>query len=161
MLRRRHIAASPVRKAAATWTAITDLAAVTFERSDAIHEADVRELFEAIAPAGCALVAGGHLDRCPLTLVAPPLHLEIGTVSGEQAFRTLDAENVNPVPGAATSVAWMLYVPCPDGLAALIDQVILGHVHVSTDDPPPPERTNSAATSAEIDLSRLDPAHRN
>lgn len=161
MLRHREIAASPARTAAATWTAITDLVAITLDRSNTIDGTAVQREFEAMAPAGRALVAAGHLDREQLTLVAPPLHLTVGTVSGEQALRELDEENANPVPGAATATTWTVYLPRPDGLATLIDDVIAGLDHVSTDSPPASDQDNAAPSKSNIDLGRLDPSRRN
>ena len=50
------------------------------------------------------LVAGGHLDKHALVVVADPVYLNITTVSGIAATN-LD-EDLGPVPGGATSTEW-------------------------------------------------------
>ena len=173
MDRHREIAASPVRTVGAAWTAITDLAVSTLDQSPNIDGGDVRRTFDAVAAAGHALVAGGQLNDQPLILAAAPLQLAFRTVSGEGAFRTLEDENLNPVPGAATASDWMLYLPRPAGLAALVDEVAAGVAHVSTTElhekgadgvvgastTEPREKAAPDGFSAPptIDLRRLDP----
>lgn len=157
MARRRDIAGSPVRTAGATWTAITELIAVTLGRSSAIEAEAVREALRTVAPAGHALVAGGHLDRARLTVVASPLYLTIGTVSGEGAFRASEEENLSPVPGAADAQAWNLYLPRPAGLGELLDEVADGIDHISTGSPPDEDEATRGRADALIDLKRLDP----
>jgi hypothetical protein len=156
--RRRDIASTPVRTAAGTWEAITDLITVTLERAPKVAASDVRAACDSIGDAGRALVAGGHLDRSPLTVIASTLYLMVGTVSGDAAFQALDDENPNPVPGAGTAETWTVYLPRPNQLAALVDECTDGVAHVSTAAPPTekssPVTTKSAAT---IDLRRLDP----
>lgn len=132
----------------------------TLDRSDAIAGSDVRDALESIAPAGCALVASGNLDRVVLTVIAEPLRLTIGTISGELAFKALDDENLNDVPGASTAEAWTIYLPATGGLAPLVNEVVDGVAGVATS-PPPPETTDRAASSVPtIDLRLLDPQQR-
>jgi hypothetical protein len=158
--RHRDIAASPVRTAAETWTAISNLIASTLDRSPNFSSAHVAAHVESAAPAGRALVAAGYLDRSNLTLIAGPLRLTIKTVSGETAFRALEDENPNPVPGAATCDAWMLYLPTPPGLATLVTEVAAEAEHISSDDPPSDVDATDTKAAAVIDLRRLDPTLR-
>ncbi len=160
MSRHRDLAASPVRTAAETWEAIAELVAVTLDPSTTMDVEDVRRTFDAVAPAGLALVAAGHLDRMPLTVIAPPLHLTIGTVTGEAAFRALEDENLNPVPGAATADSWMLYLPRPAGLAGLVDEVAKGVSGVSTAEPPAASAIGAPRSATTVELRRLDPEQR-
>lgn len=155
MNRNRAIASSPVRTAAATWQAITELAVVTLDRSPEIDGSDVSRTFDTIKAAGCALVAAGYTDDRPLVIDAPPLQLTIRTVSGVEAFGALDDENSNPVPGAATSDAWTLHLPRPEGLAALVDEVASGVSNVSTGESR--KQSALAGTPPTLDLRRLDP----
>jgi len=154
MDRNREIAGSPVRTAGETWTTITELVAATLDWSPNIDGHDVRRTLNAVGAAGRALVAAGKLNTQPLTLVVASLRLAIRTVSGEDAFRALDDENPNPVPGAATATDWVLHIPRPDGLAALIDEVVQDVSHISLD---PPGVKEEARTSHAINLGRLDP----
>lgn len=156
MTRHRDIAASPVRAALETWETIANLIVSTLERSPDLNEADIRYVMDSLTPVGLALVAPGHLDRQPLTLTAAPLHLTINTCSGEGALRALEEENLNPVPGAAIASNWMLYIPRPDGIAPLIDDVTTDLINVSTDPAPASSTTESkASTAVDIDLGRL------
>lgn len=156
MTRHRDIAASPVRTAFETWETIANLIVSTLERSPDLDGADIRHTLDSLTPVGLALVAPGHLDRQPLTLTAAPLHLTINTRSGEEALRALEEENLNPVPGAATASNWMLYIPRPDGIAALIDEITSDLTRVSTDPAPASSTIESAAsTGVDIDLGRL------
>lgn len=157
MSRHRDIAASPVRTAGATWATITDLVVATLDRSSSIDAANVRHALDAVAGAGCALIASGYLDRMSLTVIAPPLHLTIGTVTGEAAFRAFEDENLSPVPGAATAAAWMIYLPRPTGLAPLVDEVTHGLDGISTAEPPAETSAGAEKSLVGIDLRRLDP----
>ena len=143
MDRHRKIAGSPVRTANEVWTVITNLVVVTLDRSPDIDGRDVRRTLDAFGAAGRALIAAGKLNTASITLVAVPLRLAIHTVSGEDAFRALEDENLNPVPGASTAADWILHVPRPDGLAALVDEVVQGITHVSTDRPDVTEATKT------------------
>lgn len=160
MARHRTLAASPVRSAAEVWDKASDLVATTLAKSDSITEVDVRSVFDTLRAAGHALVAGGHLDREPITVVAEPLRLTVGTATGTNAFAALEAENDSPVPGAATATQWTVHLPRPSGLASLINEVAAGVDHATSDDPPS-ENEKAATASAVLDLRRLDPAQRN
>lgn len=160
MERHRDIAASPARTTGAAWDAITDLVAETLGRSPAIDGAIVRAAFGSVAPAGQALIAAGYLDKLRITVVASPLRLTIGTVSGEAAFRALDDETAGSVPGAATAESWMAYLPRPSGLARLIDEVAEGIAEVSTAEPLTETSDRESRSSMSIDLRRLDPTNR-
>lgn len=161
MARRRQIAASPVRSAAEAWGVIGDLVASTLSKSPAITDTEVKGVMDALAPAGIALVASGYTESKPIHVVACPLYLTMTTVGGEDAFSAMDDENLNPVPGAATADEWTVYLPKPDGLSALVEEVVRGVDHASTDDPPTEPATKEAsADTPTIDLSRLDPRNR-
>lgn len=161
--RHREIAASPARSAGQAWSAIGDLVATTLDRSTSIDRHDVDGVFVALMPAGRALVSGGHLDRDAITVVAGSLHLTINCISGERALTLIDEENLNQVPGAATATDWTIYLPRPGGLGLLIDDVVKGVSHVSTDAAPPedtPLRADAGKVVSSIDFSRLDPGRR-
>ena len=111
MLRYRTIAAAPVRSASATWQVITGLVADTIATVRRAFPVRSRAGHVAAAPAGRMLIAGGHLDRHPLTLIAGLVHCEITTVSGTAALTT--EENLNPVPGAAGAETFTIYLPSP------------------------------------------------
>lgn len=160
MARHRAVAASPVRTAAEAWAAISELVAVTLDRSDDIDGDDVRRTLDAAAPAGTALVAAGYTGSTDITVVAGPLYLTIGTVTGADAFKTQTDENHNPVPGAATAKGWTVYLPNPPGLASLVEDIAAESEHLSADSPPAEASNASNSTSATIDLRRLDPSRR-
>jgi hypothetical protein len=129
MLRYRTIAASPVRSASATWQAIADLVADTIAMSSALSRTDAEEAMSAAAAAGRMLVAGGHLDRYPLTLVAGRVYCEITTTSGTAALDT--EENLNPVPGAADAERFTIYLPSPDPLKETVSAAVASHPRLS------------------------------
>jgi hypothetical protein len=152
MLRYRTIAASPLRSASATWQVITDLIADTVATSSALSRADAVEAMSVAAPAGRMLVAGGHLDRYPLTLVAGLVYCEITTVSGAAA---LDAEeNLNPVPGAVGAEAFTIYLPSPVPLGAAVLAAVAGHTRLSGA-VPAAESQPAARSGPLIDLDAL------
>ncbi|WP_201247720.1 MULTISPECIES: hypothetical protein [Frankia] len=105
------MAASPVRSASATWTVITDLIADTVAQSSSLSRDEAGRAMSAAEAVGRMLIAGGHLNKHPVTLVAGKVHCEITTVSGAAAL-TLE-ENLNPVPGAAGADDFMIYLPSP------------------------------------------------
>ena len=111
MLRNRTIAASPVRSASATWQVITGLVADTIATSAALSRSEAEQAMSVAASAGRMLIAGGHLDQHPLTLVAGLVHCRISTVSGTAALTA--EENLNPVPGAAAAKTFTIYLPIP------------------------------------------------
>jgi len=80
------------------------------------------------------LVAGGHLEGHPVTLVAGEVHCEITTVSGTAALTT--EENRNPVPGAAGADSYTVYLPSPEPLQDLTKAAAAGHSCLSYASPP-------------------------
>lgn len=160
MARHRDIASSPVRTAAETWTIISELITVTLDRSSAIDGNDVRRALDSAGPAGTALVAAGYTNSDDVTVVADPLRLTIRTVSGAEAFKAEIEENLNPVPGAATAVDWMVYLPKTDGLAPLIEDVVTASDHLSAGAPPAESKKATDVATSTIDLRRLDPSRR-
>ena len=155
MLRYRTIAASPVRSASATWQVITGLVADTIAVSAALSASEAEQAMSVAAPAGRMLIAGGHLDRHPLTLVAGLLHCEIATVSGTAAL-TLE-ENLNPVPGAAGAETFTIYLPRPDPLGPIVSAAVAGHSRLS-DAVPPAEPKIEASSAPLVDLDALQKA---
>jgi hypothetical protein len=152
MLRYRTIAAAPVRSASATWQIITSLVADTIATAAALSRSEAEQAMSAAAPAGRMLVAGGHLDRHPLTLIAGLVHCEITTASGTVALTA--EENLNPVPGAADAETFTIYLPSPDPLGAVVSAAVAGHVRLSG--ATPPAEPQAAASSAPlIDLAAL------
>lgn len=134
MRRHRDIAAAPSRSATATWQAITDLVADTLDRSPHIDRADVESVMATAAVVGRPLVAGGHLDQHPLTLVADPVHCTIRTVSGTGALSL--EENLNPIPGGGQATGFMLHLPTPDPLEGVVRVTAERSPHLSADPPP-------------------------
>lgn len=152
MLRHRTIAASPARSASAAWQVITGLVADTIAASAALSRSEAEQAMSVGAPAGRMLIAGGHLDRQPLTLVAGLVHCEITTVSGSSALTA--EENLNPVPGAADAETFTIYLPSPDPLGPVVAAAAAGHARLS--DAAPPAEPKAAASSAPlIDLEAL------
>ena len=152
MQRRREIAAAPQRSASETVETIGDLVRDTLTASATLDGAEIDEALDTARPALLALVAGGHLDRNPVVLVAAQLHLSITTVSGDGAL-TLD-ENLTVVPGAATASTWTLYLPTTDPLAELVKTTAKKHERLSAEQPPE-DAPAAAASQASIDLEAL------
>lgn len=98
------------------------------------------------------LVAGGHLDRHPVTLIAGAVRCEIITISGTAALTA--EENLNPIPGAADATAYMIYLPTPDPLQATVADVVVGHDRLS-DAEPPAARSQAASAGPLIDTEAL------
>ena len=153
MLRYRTVAAAPVRIASATWQIITDLVADTIAASGTLTRSDAMEAMAAAAPAGRMLVAGGHLDRHPLTLVAGLVHCEITTVSGTAALTT--EENLNPIPGAADATTYTIYLPAPVPLAAVVAEAADGHPRLSDARPPAAVDKKTAGAGPLIDMNAV------
>jgi hypothetical protein len=122
MLRRRDVAASPVRRADEAWTVIVELIADTLDRSAAIDRADVLDAFGVAAIIGPRLVAARHLEKSPVVLVAELVHLSICTVSGVEAISI--EENLGPVPGGSSASTWRVHLPAPDPLNADITAAV-------------------------------------
>lgn len=151
MKRTRIIAASPTRSASATWVRIEALIAETLEPASAIDDADVQAAVEAARPVGRLLVAGGHLDREPVVLVAGPVHLTILTVSGDGALAQVEPASV---PGAALATSWMLYLPSPAPLTDSVAAIAANHVNLSTGEPLEEELAPAAASIDRAALAR-------
>ncbi|GAA5121303.1 hypothetical protein [Haloechinothrix salitolerans] len=152
MLRRRQIAASPLRGASETWTVVTQLVADTIATSSALARDEAEAAMQAAASAGRMLIAGGHLDRHPLTLIAGAAHCEITTTYGKPALT--HEENLNPIPGAAKAENFTIYLPSPPPLQAVISEVVADH-HNLSDAAPPAELSRSASAGALIDTDAL------
>lgn len=136
MQRHRDIAAAPCRASAATWQVITDLVVDTLDRSPHLARANVEAVMLTARIAGLPLVAGGHLDTHPITLVAGSVNCTIGTVSGTAALSL--EENLSPIPGAASATGFTVYLPVTDPLADLIRGTARRSPHLSAE-PPDPE----------------------
>jgi hypothetical protein len=152
MLRYRTIAAAPVRSASATWQVITALVADTIATSATLTRSEAEQAMSGAAPAGRMLIAGGHLDQHPLTLITGLVHCEITTVSGTAALTA--EENLNPVPGAAAAETFTIYLPSPDPLGPVVTAAVAGHARLSGATPPS-EPLTAASTEPIIDLGAL------
>lgn len=152
MLRHRTIAAAPLRSASATWRVITDLVADTIAKSSALSREEAEQAMSAAAAAGRMLIAGGHLDRHPITLSAGAVHCEITTVSGTAALTA--EENLNPIPGAANADSFTIYLPAPDPLQGLVAETVAGHDRLSGSKPPAP-RSEAGKAGPLIDTAAL------
>ena len=155
MRRHRQIAATPARPASGAWAAVSQMVVDTLDRSTLISRADLETAMAFVAPVGALLVAGGHLDRYPLVVVAHPVHLSITTVSGSDALQ-LD-EDLTPVPGGSSAEDWIIYVPTPDPLGHAVRAAIAGIEHLSADTPPSDSSGSSykVASKGLIDLDAL------
>lgn len=142
MQRHRQVAAAPERTTSDTWEAIAKLLAATLDRSPNIDVGDVTAAMDAASGVGRALVAGGHLEKHAVVLVADPVYLNITTVSGKAAT-SLD-EDLSPVPGGATATDWTIYLPTPDPVGDTVRSAIKGVAHLSADEPPAESVTKSA-----------------
>lgn len=156
MLRHKTIAGSPVRSTTTTWTTISTLVVNALDRSPMICRDAVEKVFETAAGLGRQLVAGGHLERHDLVVVAAPVHLAIRTTSGAAAIN-LD-ENLNPVPGGASATEWMVYLPTPDPLGQTVRELADRVAHLSAEPAPADIATSAAPTNghgAAIDLAAV------
>jgi hypothetical protein len=133
MQRHRKIAAAPERPASQAWATISQLVVDTLDRSPSISAAEVDTAMAVAAPAGMMLIAGGHLDRHPLVVVADPVHLSITTVSGVAASAL--EENLAAVPGGASATAWTVHLPTPAPVGDAVRTVVAGQAHLSADEP--------------------------
>ena len=148
MLRSRSIVAAPVRSASATWKVITDLIADTIAVSATCTRGEAAAAMQVAAPAGRMLVAGGHLDRMPMVLVAGTVHCEITTISGTPALRA--EENLNVIPGAASANTFTIHLPSPGPLAAVVADAVAGHPRLSAASPPVPHQHSSGLAGAPL-----------
>ena len=154
MLRRRTIAAAPVRSASATWQVITDLIADTVAVAPACDRNEVEAAMTAAAAAGRMLVAGGYLDRHPVVLVAGTVHCEITTVSGADALD--HDENLNVIPGAVAATTFTVYLPAPEPLEKFVADAVALHARLSDATAPiePPTTATSGASLVDTEALR-------
>lgn len=150
MQRRRQIAGSPERTTSGTAETVSELIRDSLARAEKLDLADVDDALAKARPAFLALIAGGHLDKNALVLVAGALHLSITTVTGDAALSL--EENLAAVPGAASATEWTLYLPTPDPLGALVKEIANSHSCLSADEPP----TDSADASEQASAAALD-----
>ncbi|WP_258904028.1 hypothetical protein [Actinokineospora sp. UTMC 2448] len=141
-----------MRSASATWAVIADLVADTVAQSSALSRDEAVQAMSAAEAAGRMLVAGGHLHKHPITLVAGKVHCEITTVSGTAAL-TLE-ENLNPVPGAAGADDFTVYLPSSAPLQEQVKAAVDGHPRLS-DAAPPAAGTKAASSGPLIDREAL------
>jgi hypothetical protein len=146
------VAASPVRSASATWTVIAELVVDTVAQSSSLSRDEAVQAMTAAEAVGRMLIAGGHLHKHPITLVAGKVHCEITTVSGSAAL-TLE-ENLNPVPGAAGADDFTIYLPSPAPLQEQVKAAADGHARLSAAAPPAAE-TKATSSGSLIDLEAL------
>lgn len=152
MQRHRQIAAAPERSAPESWATLAELIEVSVGRSEEIASGDISRSLETARPIGTMLIAAGHLDRHPITVVAGDLHLSLTTVSGDSAL-TLQ-ENLNPVMGATKAASWRVYLPTPDPLGDAVRAATKGDANLSADDPPG-EAAKAEAGAPLIDTAAL------
>jgi hypothetical protein len=151
--RRREIACSPQRSAGEAWQVVAELVAVTLERSPSIERSTVDAAMDTVGGVGRMLVAGGHLESAPITVVAGQLWLEIVTVSGDRAL-TIE-ENLNAVPGAATADDWKVHFPAEGPLSKLIKDAAKKDDHLTADEPVVPTTSESQQTVGALNESAL------
>lgn len=155
MLRTRQVAASPVRSASATWTVIANLVADTVAQSSLLTRAEAEQALSATESVGRMLIAAGHLERHPITVVAGNVHCEITTVSGTAALTV--EENLNPIPGAAGAASFTIYLPSPAPLQDQVKAAAGGHARLS-DASPPVLQTAATSSGPLIDRAALQRA---
>lgn len=154
MKRHRNVAAAPVRSPSETWRTISELVVATLERSSGIQPAEAKAAMAAAAPAGLTLIAGGYLDRHPITLIAGTVDCTIGTITGTRAFDV--DENLNPVPGAGAANDFTVHLPTPQPHDGLVSRVARSHPRLSAEQPPAPTQEASAMRGPIIDLAALE-----
>jgi hypothetical protein len=100
------------------------------------------------------LVAGGHLERYPIVVVADSLHLSITTVSGPAAANL--EEDLEAVPGGAPARTWTVHLPTPDPVGEAVQAVVAGQAHLSAQEPAAYGGTKTLARNGTaIDLDAL------
>jgi hypothetical protein len=151
--RSRKIAAAPERPAPESWATLAGLIEESVGRSEQIEAAEIEASMEVARGVGTILIAGGHLDRHPITVIAGELHLSLTTVSGDAALAL--EENLKPVMGATKASAWKVYLPTPDPLGSAIKKVTKSDPNLSTEDPPDSAAAESAASSSLLDPDAL------
>ncbi|MEU0634721.1 hypothetical protein ABZ338_00700 [Streptomyces albidoflavus] len=131
---------------------ISDLVADTVAQSSVLSRDEAVQAMSAAKPVGRMLIAAGHLQQHPITLVIGKVHCEITTVSGTAALAL--EENLNPVPGAAGADAFTIHLPSPAPLQAQVKAVADGHTRLSDAVPPAPE-AKAASSGPLIDREAL------
>lgn len=154
MKRHRDVAAAPVRSPSETWRTIAEIVVTTLERSPGVPRAEAEAAMAAAAPAGLALIAGGYLDRHPITLIAGTVDCTIQTVTGTRAFDV--DENLNPVPGAGTATQFTVHLPSPEPHGGLVRRVADSHPGLSAEEPSAPAQEDTARSGSFIDLAALE-----
>ena len=96
MRRRRVVAAAPVRSATTAWATIVELIVDTVDADASIEASGVRREIDRLGAVGPQLVAAGHLEQHPVTLISGTADVDITTASGI-AGTTLE-ENLSRVP---------------------------------------------------------------
>lgn len=156
MERHRTVAGSPVRTAAATWSALTALVVACLEPSPDIDTAEVSAEFASAAPAGTALIAGDYLTGERFTIIAGTMRLHIDVATGADAIDTEVDERLDAVPGAATATSWNVYIDAPGTLANTVSKVLAPLTHFHSGAAPAVSDTSSGRTSGiTIDLDAL------
>lgn len=151
MRRTRVVPAAPAKSASATWSAIANLIADALEPSPNVNASEVESALKAASGVGRGLISGGHLDRSPIVLVAPPIYVSITTVSGPEALRT---EEPASIPGGASVADWTIYLPTPNPLESVVASAASSHDRLSAE--VPPADTDSEKAAASIDRSALE-----
>ncbi|WP_344338522.1 hypothetical protein [Kitasatospora putterlickiae] len=141
-----------MRSASGTWGVIAGLVAETVAQSSVLSRDEAVQAMSAAEAVGRMLIAAGHLQQHPITLVAGKVHCEFTTVSGTAAL-TLE-ENLNPVPGSAGAEDFTIHLPSPAPLQELVKAAVHGHARLSDAVPPAPE-TKAASSGPLIDREAL------
>jgi hypothetical protein len=131
---------------------IADLVADTVAQASALSRDDAEQAMSSAEAVGRMLVAAGHLQQHPVTLIAGTVYCEITTVSGTAAL-TLE-ENLNPIPGAAGADDFTIHLPSPDPLQEQVKAAADGHARLSNAVPPAPD-TRAASSGPLIDRDAL------
>ncbi|MDQ3405650.1 MAG: hypothetical protein M3548_20035 [Actinomycetota bacterium] len=157
MQRYRTIAGPPQQTSTTAWDVLVTLVSDTLAASQHITAEDVAAAFAPLRGLGSALISGGHLEKSPIVVATTSLHLSINVATGLQALNT--DENLNPVPGGGSSTSeWMVYLPTPVTLQAVLSKAAKLSDHLSID--PAPAGNLAASSRAEsasfINTAALD-----
>jgi hypothetical protein len=121
----------------------------------AVSELEIAAALAPLAGLAPALIAAGHLEKAPLVLVDAAMHLSISVATGAAALEL--EENLNPVPGGASSTStWMLHVPCPSTFASGLNAVISGNGRLTLAPAPVEATAQASAPGSLIDVRALD-----
>lgn len=157
MQRHRRLTGPPLRTASAAWGVLTTLIKDTLVASKNIDAVAVTVALAPLRGLGPALIAAGHLETTPITLISNILHVNITVATGAGVVGV--EENLNPVPGGATATQdWTVYLPSPAPLAAVIAEVASQSEHLSVDPVPAVSSSTSAppASAGLVNLAALD-----